>query len=131
MKIAALLCLFASFNVFANDSLEKDYIGATTEGEICRIRIRDSQGSASFHYREGGESKSCSFTYDRYFLTNQRDDGRTYSTLSDKFGFKSCKMQVYYSEEEGVARIRMGLKSIFNPFHKYEECRLASSSDTL
>lgn len=127
MKVILFFSLLISVSTYANDSLERDYIGATSEGEICKIRIRDSQGSASFHYRESGESKSCTFTYDRYYLTNQRDDGRTYSTIKDKSGFRSCKMLIYYSSDEKVSRIRMGQKSIFSPFHSYEECYLANS----
>lgn len=127
MKVILFFSLLISVSTYANDSLERDYIGATSEGEICKIRIRDSQGSASFHYRESAESKSCTFTYDRYYLTNQRDDGRTYSTIKDKSGFRSCKMLIYYSSDEKVSRIRMGQKSIFSPFHSYEECYLANS----
>ena len=67
-------------------------------------------------------------SYDRYYLTNRRDDGFAFGTVGDKSGFKSCKVQVYFSND-GVKRLRMGLKSIFNPFHSYKDCNF--KSDTL
>lgn len=125
MKLVLLMTFLMSFNLWANDSLEREYIGATDQGDICRINIRDSRGSASFHYREDGKSKSCTFSYDLYSLTSDRDDGRIFSTISSKSGFKKCKMQVYFEDKEKVSRLRMGIKSIFSPFTSYEECNLA------
>ncbi len=124
MKLILLMTFLASFQVYANDSLEREYIGATDEGQICRINIRDSRGSASFHYREGGKSKSCAFAYDLYYLTGQRDDGRFFSTISSKSGFKTCRMQVFFENREKVSRIKMGIKSIFSAT-RYEECHLS------
>lgn len=124
MKFVLILCMMSSFSVMANDSLEREYIGATSNGDICRINIRDSRGSASFHYREDGKSKSCAFSYDLYSLTTDRDDGRLYSIISSKSGFKTCRMQVYFENREKVSRIKMGIKSIFSAT-KYEECHLS------
>lgn len=124
MKIIVLISLLCSLAVAANDSLEREYIGATDKGDICRINIRDSRGSASFHYREDGKSKSCAFTYDLYSLTSDRDDGRFYSTISSRSGFRTCRMQVYFENRQKVSRIRMGIKSIFSAT-RYEECHLS------
>lgn len=116
--------LFLATSAFANDSLEQTYSGVTDTGETCTVRLRDSEGSASFTYHDGGDRRSCGLSYDRYYLTNMRDDGRTFATVSDKSGFKSCKVQVYFGAQGELTRLRMGLKSIFNPFHIYKDCKL-------
>lgn len=128
MKALLALGLMISFSVIANDSLEKEYKGLTDEGEVCTVRLRDSEGSASFSYLDGGDRKSCVISYDRYYLSNRRDDGLSFGTVGDKSGFKSCKVQVHFVQD-GIKRLRMGLKSIFNPFHSYEDCNI--QSDTL
>lgn len=128
MKALIAIGFLVSLSVSANDSLEKEYKGLTDEGEVCTVRLRDSEGSASFSYLDGGDRKSCVISYDRYYLTDRREDGYSYGTVGDKSGFKSCKVQVYFSED-GLKRLRMGLKSIFNPFHSYEDCNI--KSDTL
>jgi len=128
MKALVALGLLFSLSAMANDSLEKEYKGLTDEGEACTVSLHDSAGSASFSYLDGGNRKSCVISYDRYYLADRRDDGLAFGTVGDKSGFKSCKVQVHFSED-GVKRLRMGLKSIFNPFHSYKDCNF--KSDTL
>lgn len=128
MKVLAVLGLLVTQAAVANDSLEKDYKGLTDKGEICSVRLRDSEGSASFSYLDDGKRKSCVISHERYYLTNRRDDGYPFGTVGDKSGFKSCKVQVHF-DDDGIRRLRMGFKSIFNPFHIYKDCNI--DSDTL
>lgn len=124
MKAMVLIGLLTSMTVFATDSLERDYAGVTDKNEKCSLRLRDSEGSASFTYFDDGGRKSCAITYDRYELTNARDDGYSFGTVKGKSSFKSCKVQVYFGENGKLTRLRMGLKSIFSPFHVYTDCKV-------
>ena len=124
MKALTLVIWFIAFGAFANESLERDYVGMTDNNAVCTVRFRDSEGSASFHYREGGDSKACGFSYDRYYLTNQLDDGHSSASIKDKSGFRSCKLQVYFTADGQVKRLRMGQKSILSPFYSYKDCKL-------
>ena len=123
MKILLAL-VFVTTSVYANDSLEQTYHGLIDTGEECVVRLQDSSGSASFTYHEDGKRKSCALTYDRYHFTDARDDGSPFATVSDKTSFKSCKLQVHFNQDGSISRLRMGLKSIFNPFHIYKDCQL-------